>query len=58
MLFRAYKLTLKQEEMYSSVDSGREHSNRAADDMRVKETYGDGERSEKIKYSIGKQHVV
>ena len=32
LLFRAYKLTLKQEGMYSSVNSGREHSDGAADD--------------------------
>lgn len=34
LLFKGYKLTLKQEEMYSSLNSGREHSDGAAETTR------------------------
>ena len=34
LLFRAYKLTLKREEMYSSLNSGWEHSDGASHDTR------------------------
>lgn len=63
LLFRTYKLTLKREEMYSSLNSGREHSNGAAGDTRLRgrkremvaEWQNEGR---KIKYSTGKQPAI
>lgn len=36
LLCKGYKLTLKQKEMYSSLNSGREHSIEAAEDTRLR----------------------
>lgn len=61
LLFRAYKLTLKREEMYSSLNSGWEHSDGASHDTRYweggieRDGRGEAERRGKIKYSTGKQ---
>lgn len=61
LLFRAYKLTLKREEMYSSLNSGWEHSDGASHDTRYweggieRDGHGEAERRGKIKYSTGKQ---